>query len=1174
MLGSALVWLGWASARAGMPLASVDYAVDVRGSLAEVVVDQAFVNDTDEAIDAVYVFPLHEGAAVDGMRIVVGDHAIDGQVLDLEQAEVVYEEAVEAGHTAALTTQQRANVFTQRVGNIGPHEEVHVQLRVVQPVPHVDGAYELVLPLVVAPRFVSPAQWDQLVRDGEALPSVAVDDGGGLRVVEGLTAGIEVHVEAGLPLRSLACPSHDILRAGIAAGASVDVVTARAPLDRDFVLRWEVAAERPDASLIVQEGHLAMTFEPPAAPAPADLVPRELIWVIDQSCSMSGAPIELVRRAMLRALDHVGPRDSLRILRFSDRVEGDARSRPATPEVLEEARQQILALEVDGGTYLLDGVLAALDTPPDPQRERYVLFLTDGLIGAERSVLAAIVDRVGDARLFSLGAGATPNRALLADMARFGGGRTTWLREGEPAELTVGRFVDSISRPVLTDITIDWADWEVEEVWPRRLPGLYAGQPLRITARVVREGQQPVVVRARLGTDAYTMRVTPTRAPTGRAVPSTWARDKIAALEGEQLWGAVPEVVDEIRRTSLAYQVLSRYTAFVAVDRERVVRPPTPEPELGPVRPPRVYHVESRQGGQVEELVVMSRAKAVDAEATSSGVLLTREFLQRIPAGRAYASAVPVPGSGTPSLAGGGTENAYAVDGMNVADPVTGALPLNLSLDAIEQVEVTTAGPVPELPGAGNVANVVTRSGNNNLELHAHASHLWRPTDGAPLTAERAGGSLSGPVVREKAWVLADYAFQRSALGDEGYEGHTAFGKLTVQPNPEHRFSATAAGEVATAVPGGPQRTGLGIVRWQWFLAPEVGTEAVATTQRTEVGGETRRRDQARIVGWGLSVDDPLGGTHDVKVGADVERAGWTVDPAWASRWLGVEVAPEDEVARAGAFGQDAWKPVRNLTLVAGARVDVALGRVHLGPTLGAAWDPFGDQRTVLAVGVGRRYGHLGLAATIRPGLPETGLPQLDEWFSRLEREIVHDLAVGGSLAYRSWRGLPAFGGERADQRSLTSALVLRKISSRRWFADLSWHHTRLQGTSARVPLVDEGALAAFRDVVTGAIGWDLPTDPYTQSVGLIGAWYADPIVAVLPDPGAIPEGARWSAGVRLAQAIDVRKGLLIVELTGEWVTLLNDPRQLTDWVAVRPPLPALPGWGGPRVALGARYRF
>jgi hypothetical protein len=196
---------------------------------------------------------------------------------------------------------------------------------------------------------------------------------------------------------------------------------------------------------------------------------------------------------------------------------------------------------------------------------------------------------------------------------------------------------------------------------------------------------------------------------------------------------------------------------------------------------------------------------------------------------------------------------------------------------------------------------------------------------------------------------------------------------------------------------------------------------------------------------------------------------------------------------------------------------------------------------------------------------------------ARLERELIDDLAVGGSAAYRSWAGLPAFGGGRVDQRALGTTLFARKIHSRRWAADLAWHYTRLLGAPRELPpLVDDGSFAAFTHVLSGSAWWDLPTDPHTARLGLIGGWYADPLATLVPDPatGAAPESARYSGGVRLAQDVAIRKGTLTFELTGEYIGLLSDPRALSDWYALQTAVPSLPGWGGPRVELGMRWGF
>jgi Ca-activated chloride channel family protein len=1174
LVASAWSW----SALAGMPLRSIDYDVQVDGPLAEVRIEQVFVNDSDEFIEAIYAFPLHEQAAVDGMRIIVGEHLVEGEVLELEQAQVEYTEAVAEGFVAALTTQQRPNVFTQQVGNIPPGEEVRVELRVIQPVPHVDGAYELVLPLVVAPRFFSPEAW--------AKPSSDVLFGSPPVSIEGTeaTAGIDVEVHSGLPFEYMLSPSHELAITELSEGARA--VTGRVRLDRDYVLRWSVSAERPLATLHVQEGHALLTMEPPAAPPRQHVVARELIFVIDQSCSMAGQPIELVRQAMLEALEHVDARDSLRILRFNDKLAGDKRSQPATPQVLHRARQQIRALDTSGGTYMLEGVLEALDTKPDPVRERNVIFLTDALIGEDKPVLRAIADRVGKARLFAFGVGESPNRWLLEEMASFGGGRTSWLREGEPPEEAVQRFVDTISEPVLSDIEVDWGDWVVEQPWPRRLPALYAGQPLTITARVLQPGSSEVVIRGRLGDGRYETRLSSLDAGTGRAIPSTWARSKIAQLERDLLWGEVPEPRDEIVQTSLAYQVLSQYTAFLAVDRGRLVNPRGgPQPVEQPVEQPAGMQLYGH-GEATEEITVEARQMAIDTESTAVGQVMSKEFLQRVPAGRTYQSAVQtVPGvAGNPNMGGAAShENTYLVDGANITDPVTGTFSLNFNFDAIQQIEVLTAGRMPELPGSsGAVINLVTASGTNNLEGRVRADQMTRLGPGDPLHAERVSGLLSGPLVRDRLWVLGSYGFDRSSLLEEtprGFLGHTGFLKLTLQPSPEHRFTASGAAETTQIALGdstSPQDTALGTGRWQWFLAPQANVDTSVTGQTQDVGGDLRTRLQGRMHLSVLSVDDPLGGTHDLKVGSDFERVGWALEGDWVGQWLGVEPPSAASLLRSGVFAQDSYKPVRNLTIAGGARLDLALGQAHLGPRLYAAWDPWSDQRTKLIAGFGRVFGHLDLPTAVIE--PERGLTQLDEWLGQVEREVVDDVALGVEGTVRMRAELPVQGGGRTEQGTWETRLFLRKIEARRWMALLSWRYSKLieDGTDLSTVTWVDGSLIGFTHALDGTLYWDLPTDPWTSTIGLVGGWYAQPLGTLAPDPssGALPNAPRWSGGVRLAQVFALRKGHLTLDAELLYLALLEDGRDLSSWRWVQAPLLQQEGWEGPRLQVGLQYGF
>ena len=1164
---------------AGMPVESVNYTVDVVGPLADVTIQQVFYNDSDRTIEAVYVFPMHEEAAVDGMVMRIGDRVVQGVVQEKSTAIEEYEEALDEGFTAALITQQRPNIFTQRVGNIGPGERVEVVLRAIQPVPHLDGSYRLVLPLVVMPRFVRGHELSEALDElskpahARAFPGAPMT-----RSDTGLRAGLDIVVDAGLPFTDIHSTTHDVHLAII--GDRARGITAEVPMDRDFALRWSVSTERPTAAAWVQSDHAILTLEPPESPPREHIVPRELIWVIDKSCSMSGQPIEMARQAMLEALRHVDGRDSLRILRFSNTVVGDKRSRAASSTVLAGARMQIRGMSASGGAYLLEGVSVALDTRPDPTRERYVMFLTDGGIGNDREVLATIADKVGNARLFAFGVGPASNRWLLDEMSRFGGGKTTWIRHGEDPKEAVQRFVDTIDKPVLTDIEIDWGDWQAQDVWPKRFPALYAGQPLMISARIVEEGTTPIVVRGRLGDGVYEQIIDPTLLEEGRALPSTWARQKIANLERDQVWGDVPELADDILETSLDYQVMSQYVAFIAVDRTRRVSPGGPEAveEQPADKPAGAFEelVEFAQGtaGISAEAHVIATRDMVNVESTSTSEVITKNFLERLPTGRSYQSAVGMAAGvtgqgGNKNISGGSTrENTYMLDGANITDPVTGAFSVNFNYDAIEQIEVMLDGFMPEYTSAGTIVNIVSENGTNNLEWESGAHHL----QGRDLAHNTAAAQVSGPIVRDKLWQLSSIEAHRAVLGDREWLGATGMTKITHQPMAEHRFTLTGQLDPWTVDSDLLQVShmgGLGQGRWQWFLSPDTHLDVLVSGYHANSSGDARSRLQGHARFTMVSVRDPLGGEHDAKLGIEGEALHWTTAGPISEALLGAGRPPSPAADRFGAFIQDSWKPRPNLVVNYGSRLDLAFGRAHLGPRAFLAWDPWGDQRTKLATGYGQYWGNIDLVVAAAP--PAGTLVRHDEVIANVEREIIEDFALKLHTTFDRWFDVPTVDGGRTAQRELRLQPSLHRVKANRWEAQATWTWTRPL-LRERDTLYNDGATRGYAHSGRVWAFWDLPTDPWTQSIGLTGDVHMDPLGTATPIGN--PDKARLGGGARLQQTIDVRIGELVVDASLSHWAELADRRPLNEVLQVDEPLPDLPGSGGLRWRVGLEYAF
>jgi len=298
--------------------------------------------------------------------------------------------------------------------------------------------------------------------------------------------------------------------------------------------------------------------------------PMEMVFVLDCSGSMSGRPIEQAKTAVKRALRHLQPDDTFQIIRFSnDASQLGPAPIPATAKNVRRGLEYLSSLHGSGGTMMIEGIKAALDFPHDRRRLRVVSFLTDGYIGNEAQILGEVHKRLGASRIFSFGVGSSPNRYLLDRMAKLGRGAVAYVGLDQSAGEVMDRFFEHVSHPAMTDITVDWGDMRVSDVFPRRISDLFVGRPVIVTGRFKGTGNATVRVRGLVGDEKrdIVLRVNlddPTVAHAG--IPVVWARMKIADLNDQSTYDHDSELPEQIKLVALEYGLMSAYTAFVAVD--------------------------------------------------------------------------------------------------------------------------------------------------------------------------------------------------------------------------------------------------------------------------------------------------------------------------------------------------------------------------------------------------------------------------------------------------------------------------------------------------------------------------------------------------------------------------------------------------------------------------------
>ncbi len=586
-----------------LPLEHTDVLARVSGTVAEVTVTQRFANPLGTRLEAVYVFPLPDRAAVDDMSMKIGERVIRGEIHRREEARRIYDEAVARGHLAGLLDQERPNIFTQRVANLSPGEAVEVVIHYVEDLHFDHGTWRMVFPTVVGPRYV-PGRPVGRTGDGWSPDTDRVPDASRitppvLRPGErsGHDISIRVELAPGFAIRALGSSSHEIVTGRPARNHALVELAPRDRIpNKDFVLTWSTAAAAVESAVVAHRtdelGYLTLILQPPAEPRPEQVVPREVVFVIDSSGSMSGEPIAACKQLVRRALRGLGDDDTFRLIRFAgDSSVFDPDALPPTRANLERALSWLDGLRGGGGTEMLAGVRAALEAPKDPYRLRMVMFLTDGYIGNETEILGRVGEVLGDARIFAFGIGSSVNRYLLDRLAEAGRGVAEYLRPGEPSDVLVSRFSERITDPVFTQLELDWGGLEVVDVEPAALPDLFAGQPLEVHARYRSGGRGTVTLRGWAGTRRLELQQRvdlPSRTADNAAQARLWARSRIARLEMAKVRaGDSGPLVEEITELALAHRLMTAYTSFVAVDRSTVrddgelvtIDQPVPMPE-------------------------------------------------------------------------------------------------------------------------------------------------------------------------------------------------------------------------------------------------------------------------------------------------------------------------------------------------------------------------------------------------------------------------------------------------------------------------------------------------------------------------------------------------------------------------------------------------------------------
>src|SRR5713101_5144618 len=679
------------------PLKHTDVKAQISGFLSRVVVTQEFENPFKEKIEAVYTFPLPQNAAVDDMTMVVGERTVRGKILRREEAQAVYEAARNNGQTASLLDQERPNIFTQSVANILPGEQIKITISYVETLKYEDGSYEFVFPMVVGPRYVpgSPvgAKGNGFAPDTDCVPDAS-------RITpapppEGMRAGhdisLDITLDAGVPIDGLTSKTHEVtVERSDDRRALVRLRDQATIPNKDFVLRYDVAGKKIEDALLTHSanngGFFTLILQPPERVTAEDVMPKELVFVLDTSGSMSGFPIEKAKETMKLAMDNLYPTDTFNLITFS----GDEHILfpepvPATKENLEKAQKFLESREGGGGTEMMKAIKASMDPSDAQDHVRIVCFMTDGYVGNDMEIIGE-VQKHPNARVFAFGIGSSVNRFLLDGMAKYGRGEVEYVALNDDGSAAARRFHERVRNPLLTDISVDWNGLPVADVYPKSIPDLFSAKPVILSGRYTGAGKGTIRLKGKMsGVDfVREIPVDFSKSESQNDVLSTlWARTRVDDLMSQDFKGVQQGVMkDDVKQAvvqlGLDFRLMTQFTSFVAVEEMIVTDGGQPRRIDVPVEVPEGVNRATNYGRESEGFANFG---AMNGRAVSNLYLLNPgSVAQTVTVTRSGSnSAKGKRAGGGAGDAGGGTSQASAST-VNGAPPAAAPVPVSSGL--------------------------------------------------------------------------------------------------------------------------------------------------------------------------------------------------------------------------------------------------------------------------------------------------------------------------------------------------------------------------------------------------------------------------------------------------------------------------------------------------------------
>ena len=553
-----------------IPLKSTDVKVNISGVIAEVTVKQQYTNNGTRPINGKYIFPASTRAAVHSMRMKIGEDIIIAKVKERETAQKEFNKAKKEGKSASLLKQHRPNVFSMSLSNIMPGDTIDIELGYTELLVPSDMTYEFVYPTVTGPRY-SGVPESEATEDNRWIKNPYLKKGEKSET----KFNIETRISTGIPLQEVVCTTHDTETMFDSESEAKIRLKDMEQFsgDRDYILKYRLAGEKVQSGVILSEGgnenFFLLMMEPPQKILRDSIPPREYIFVVDVSGSMNGFPLDTAKRLLKDLIGDLSEEDIFNVVLFAgSSMTFSETSVPANKKNIYSAIRFIEQARGGGGTELLSALKHGFSIPKNEIFSRSMLVITDGYISAEKDVFKWISSNLNNTNVFSFGIGSSVNRYLIEGIAKSGLGEPFIVTSPYEAKGTAEKFREYVSSPALTNISVNFRDFETYDVEPSTIPDLFARRPVIVFGKWRGKTDGVIEVKGMTGEGEYSkiFHIADNRSSnTNDVLKYLWARKRISRLSDFNTDENNQEIKAEITNLGLTYNLLTKYTSFIAV---------------------------------------------------------------------------------------------------------------------------------------------------------------------------------------------------------------------------------------------------------------------------------------------------------------------------------------------------------------------------------------------------------------------------------------------------------------------------------------------------------------------------------------------------------------------------------------------------------------------------------